>query len=305
VLFNPFSLKYFSEHIDSKFYKKNFLFGNDYSIIKGHGENINSDEINSLKDSNVEWKNLDFDTNYYPYYGMLSDNEKVVYKQVYANAEKVTSTFKPAVDIYIDGVKNVLEAIYDDHPELFWLDTSYSYKYTDDDKVVQIELNFNKTVNDLEKHKKIFTAAANKIINKAKKLDGDYAKEKYVYDKLVSSIEYDKDSEINQSAYSALVNKKTICAGYTRAFQYILIKLSIPTYYVVGIADVTHAWNMVKLDNEYYNVDLTWGISNSSRYKYFNRTDSYYSSNHTRTGLSIDLPECDGKKYMYKSKRKW
>ena len=194
------------------------------------------------------------DVSYYPYYGMLSNNEKNLYKQVYANAESLVTTFVPASSTNVSEVKNVMEAIYDDHPELFWVETSYTYKYTKDKNVVQIILSFNDTSKNIESSKKAFDNAANKIINQAKKLGSNYAKEKYVYDTLVTSIKYDKNSKMNQSAYSALVNKSTICAGYSRAFQYILIKLSIPTYYVVGVANVNHAWNMVKLDDGYYNV---------------------------------------------------
>ena len=70
----------------------------------------------------------------------------------------------------------------------------------------------------------------------------------------------------------AIVNKKTVCAGYAKAFQLLLTKLNIPCYYIVGFAKEAHAWNIVKLDG-YYNVDLTWDDA-KEQYKYFNKTFS-------------------------------
>ena len=43
-------------------------------------------------------------------------------------------------------------------------------------------------------------------------------------------------AKYNQTAYSALVNGSTVCAGYSKAFQLLMTKLGIPTYYVVGIS---------------------------------------------------------------------
>ena len=109
--------------------------------------------------------------------------------------------------------------------------------------------------------------------------------------------EYDENSEINQTAYSALVLNKTVCAGYAKAFQYIMIELGIPTYYVSGEAQGDHAWNIVKLDDEYYNVDLTWGDQEVIIYNFFNVSDEILNKTHTRSEISKLLPICNGKEY--------
>ena len=113
----------------------------------------------------------------------------------------------------------------------------------------------NLIIDNIEYNKKIFNDEVDKIVSAANKLDSDYEKEKYVHDTILNNVKYDKSSDMNQSAYSALINKKSICAGLSRAFQLIMIRLNIPTYYCVGISSVNHAWNIVKLDDGYYNVD--------------------------------------------------
>ena len=297
ALFNPFSLKFYYEFLRKNLSSENDYSDEEYVEIYSNGEQVDEEDIENLEDSTLTGENYGFDTKFYPYFGMLNDKEKTLYKQIYANANEVVESFKPIVDISIDEVKNTFEALYNDHPELFWLNTSYSYKYTESKKCVQVILNYNDTASNLEKSIKVFNNEVDKIIKNAKKYKKNYDREKYVHDYLVKNIKYDKNATMNQSAYSALINKKTICAGYARAFQYIMIKLEIPTYYVVGISNVNHAWNMVLLDDGYYNVDLTWDNSDLSRYKYFNKTDKDFSSTHTRTGLSLKLPKCSATKY--------
>ena len=71
-------------------------------------------------------------------------------------------------------------------------------------------------------------------------------------------------------------------------------QLGIPCYYCTGYAGEDHAWNIVKLDGAYYNVDVTWDDTEDSNYNYFNKSDSEYASTHRRTGLSVYLPACEG-----------
>lgn len=281
LCFNPISLKNMLNSVKNVVYSDSFLKYNNDS-------------------NNLENKEYEFDTNYYPYYGFLNDEEKILYRQIYMNASELVETFKPFANINIQQLKKVFEAIYNDHPELFWLDTNYSYKYNTINKCIQITLNYNETKDNIEYSKKIFNETVDKIINDANKLDSDYEKEKYVHDYILKNVKYDKNAKMNQSAYSALINKRSICAGLSRAFQLIMIKLNIPTYYCVGVSSVNHAWNIVKLDDGYYNVDLTWNNSDITEYKYFNKTDEEFSITHTRTGLSLELPKCESVKYSIK-----
>lgn len=269
----------------------------DLSSINSKGFLVDDNTIKSLEDSGITGKDYSFDATYYPYYGLLNSNEKNLYKQIYANVSNLSTIFIPIVTVNSDEVNNAIEAVYNDHPELFWLNTSYSYKYTKNGNCVQIIMKFNETADNITKSKSEFESNAQEIINEANKLNSNYAKEKYVHDTIIKLVTYDKSSSMNQSAYSALVNKKTVCAGYARAFQYIMIKLKIPTYYCVGYANGDHAWNIVKLNDGYYNVDLTWDDNTKISYSYFNLTDADFKATHTRTNASKSLPSCTATAY--------
>lgn len=253
-------------------------------------------EMGFYEDSGITGEEYTFDTTYYPYYGYLSDDAKTLYKQIYANALAFETSFVPVVPITVSEVVNVINAVYHDHPELFWMESGYTYKYTEDNICVHVNLNFNETANNIEESKAKFEERANAIIDVASALENDYEKEKYVYKVLMDCVEYDENAELHQSPYSALVYGKSVCAGYARAFQYIMLELGVPTYYCTGESQ-GHAWNIVKLDGGYYNVDVSRGDTKSSPERYFNRTDEDLRGTHKRSGYSTILPKCRAKTY--------
>ncbi len=120
----------------------------------------------------------------------------------------------------------------------------------------------------------------------------DFEKELVIHDWIITYAAYDEDAsnqwfegEIdpnNENPYGLLYNKKAICYGYTSTFQLFMDLLEIECISVTGTVAVEdgdpHAWNKVKLDDGWYNVDVTWNDSNSSVYvdhNYFNVTDQY------------------------------
>jgi hypothetical protein len=157
---------------------------------------------------------------------------------------------------------------------------------------VEVTLSYNRTAQNLEQSKEEFEAQAQKILDGAETQSDDAAKEEYVHDALVEKADYALSSAMNQSAYSALVNGDTVCAGYARAFQYLMQQLGIPCYYCTGYSGGDHAWNIVKVDDGYRNVDVTWDDTNPSTYDYYNKTDADFVGTHVRTGLSVYLPPC-------------
>lgn len=240
---------------------------------------------------------LYFDSLYYPYYYMLDETGQAIYRQIYANANSMTQTFLPCQNITVNSLKTVFEAVYNDHPELFWLETGYNCRYSRSGQCVEISLKFSVTEEELPEFRTTFETQANRILNQAWNLADDYEKEKYVHNRLLELVEYQSGAAMSQSAYSALVNGKTVCAGYARAFQYLMQQMGIPCYYCTGYSGENHAWNIIELYGEYYNVDLTWDDTEPATYLYFNKTDEDYKSTHVRRGLAQKLPACNGSTY--------
>lgn len=269
-------------------------------------EPVRSNEVELLDEVAEELKgnlvlgdvggSLTFDTEIYPYYGMLDDELQQLYRQIYANAIKERETFAPVITVNIERVRDVFQAVYNDHPELFWLDTEYSCKYTQKGICVEISLKYNEAADDLEASKKKFEEQAKLILDGASEQLTVHERELYVHDALVKRVDYVTNAKMGQSAYSALVNGKSVCAGYARAFQYLLQQLNIPCYYCTGYSGEEHAWNIVKIKNDFYNVDVTWADTKPATYDYFNKTDIDYAKTHVRKNLSVYLPACNGGK---------
>ncbi len=251
-----------------------------------------NEQMKKDKKAFITGENLYFNEEYNIYYTYLSSEGKKIYNQVYANALVYNKTFTTVTKISTNELSDVMEALFNDHPELFYLDTNYSYKYNSNGMCIEITLNYNDTVNNIEYNKDVFEKEVNRIVNEANKLANDFEKEKYVYMALINEVDYDKSANYNQSAFSALVVGKSVCAGYARAFQLIMQRLNIPTYYVLGFAKEEHAWNIVKLNGGYYNVDLTWDDTGGV-YKHFNLTDRDIAVTHERRGISKNLPKCN------------
>nr|WP_300848880.1 transglutaminase domain-containing protein [uncultured Acetatifactor sp.] len=268
-----------------------------YEPVQEEAQEIDEDEAGGLtgaENPGDTGSGLSFDAETYPYYAMLEAEMQQIYSQIYANAMSLTPSFTPVATVSVSQLKTVFEAVYNDHPELFWLDTGYSCKYLRSGRCAEITLKFNETADALEQARLAFQGAAGNIVAQARGLGSQAEMERYVHDALMGLVEYDVAAPMNQSAYSALVGGRSVCAGYARAFQYIMQELGIPCYYCTGYAGEDHAWNIVKIDGVYQNVDVTWDDTEEPTYNYFNKTDRELAATHRRTGLSVYLPACEG-----------
>lgn len=269
----------------------------DFQPIEEKVEQVDHPETMTLAPVGETGDGYSFDGLFYPYYEMLDSEGQHLYRQIYANAMALNPEFAPVEAVNSKEMHSIFVAVFNDHPELFFMDTTYACLCKKDGEVVQISLEFNDLASDIEQTRGAFESAAEEIAQSAAEFESDYAKEKSIHDALIKKNEYVKGAPYNQSAYSALVNGRTVCAGYTRAFQYVCQKLGIPCYCCTGYAKEDHAWNIIKLDDGFYNVDVTWDDTGDGGYTYFNRTDADFSGDHTRQELSVKLPPCDATGY--------
>lgn len=139
----------------------------------------------------------------------------------------------------------------------------------------------------------------------------DYEKVKAIHDYIINNTYYDMDlfengkvEEESYTAYGTLVLGVSVCEGYAKAMKYILDEVGIETLVIIGDSkNQKHAWNLVKLDGEYYHIDATWDdpITNNGldvlQYNYFNLSDQMISKTHTWE--KSDYPQATGEYYNY------
>lgn len=273
---------------------------NGYEPIQEQREEIPKEDGEKIKERlgpGETGDGLTFDPMFYPYYEILNEKGKHLYRQIFANAKALNTNFSPVEQASSGEVKTAFEAVCNDHPELFYMDTAYTAKCLKNGECVEIQLQMNRTASNLDKAMEQFSQKSEEILANARNAGTDYEKERYVHDRLIELVDYSLTAPMNQSAYSALVNGKTVCAGYARAFQYLMQQLGVPCYYTTGYAGENHAWNIVSLEDGYYNVDSTWDDTSPATYDYFNKSDKDYAGTHVRDGLSVYLPACNGQMY--------
>ncbi|WP_026514354.1 transglutaminase domain-containing protein [Butyrivibrio sp. LB2008] len=239
---------------------------------------------------------LEFDQLFYPYYHMLNNRGQALYRQIYANALAQKQRFAPVLaDAKNNEIKSAFCCVLDDHPEIFWVDISFYTQYDYQGNVIEFDFRFYRNFNDIQFARVRFDKMANNLIEGAKDLKTDYEKELYVHDVIVDKLSYQHNS-LDQSAYSSVVEDYTVCAGYARCFQYLMQLLGVPAYNCCGWGGgEPHAWNIVKLEDGFHNVDCTWDDSNSN-YNYFNLSDAE-NKNHRRMDFSVYLPKCVSSKH--------
>lgn len=266
------------------------------------------------------YKRSFFDVAQNPYYATLKDNEKNVYSLIFEELYKGSRKFECPVKTNAEELSLAIDAVLNDHPDLFWLDNKYSYSYDPEDgsvKEITFEFyDFADTPDKLHKAKVALEEAADSVISQVRLKTTMVERELFIHDYICQNTVYDEAAPYNQSAYSCLVMHRSVCAGYARAFQYLMQKAGFTCYYVAGRTEGlngqvingsnesgSHSWNMVLLDGEYYNVDCLWDDTasdtyGSAIYPFFNLTDEAFRY-HTRISMAVGLPKCNGTKYKY------
>lgn len=126
----------------------------------------------------------------------------------------------------------------------------------------------------------------------------EYEKVYYINQYLCDNCIYTPDDEytwVAQTAYGTLVEGSSVCEGYARAAQLLFSLSSVESYYVVGdTSEGGHAWNIVKVDGNYYQLDATWNDTDYAPNSYFLVTDDFMSLSRTwdrnRYPASADTP---------------
>ena len=137
--------------------------------------------------------------------------------------------------------------------------------------------------------------AAQKVLGKILKQDmSDLNKEATIYNWVVNNVDYDwthqnimkETPRESFTPYGGLVNRTAVCLGYATTFQLLCDLAGVECITVVGAAfgsQEDHAWNMVRLDGNWYCADVTWdanyreqGVSRGREkdWDYFNVTSS-------------------------------
>ena len=162
-----------------------------------------------------------------------------------------------------EEIDRIFQCVLLDHPEIFYADGYSFVKYTYADQVRRVTFtgNYIYTERECEEKEKQIRAKVEELLSHIPKEASDYEKVKQVYEAVIQHTEYSINAKDNQNICSVFLENSSVCQGYAKAVQYLLRELSIPATLVVGTVEngEGHAWNLVRIDHDYYHVDATWG----------------------------------------------
>jgi len=236
-------------------------------------------------------------------YSVLSDQEKADYDMI-LNA---ILDHEEEVSVYAlgeDGIRKVFYAILSDYGNLFYV-TGYEYRSygaSDDTGTAVFLPTYTMTYEERLDYQEQVDLKVQEFLSGISADADDYEKSKYVFETLIERVDYNLDAENSQNILSVFLGGETVCQGYADAAAYLLNLLGIQSAVVRGDANGTsHAWNLVRLDGEYYFMDVTWGNSlyldasstegKTVNYGYLNVTSEEMAQTHTLQ-MEFEVPEC-------------
>lgn len=195
------------------------------------------------------------------YYESLPENEQLAYQEILQGIEDNQE------EIYVHSedakrTNKIFEYVLKDFPDIFWCDgTASTTLYESQEKYTVLNPVYLCDGENKAKRKEIIEETADEFLQTVPEDATDYEKILAVYEYVIDTVDYDMKALDNQNIYSVFANKKSVCAGYSKATQYLLERLDVFCIYVTGTTyeNQSHAWNIVKCEDDYYYVDTTWG----------------------------------------------
>ena len=239
------------------------------------------------------------------YFNQIPSGENELYRELFERIRNNEDEASLYARLPAEQFWDAYYAVLADHPEFFWIGSNIEVQESSlTGKVVSYRLSVTVPPEEREEMGLRLAAAADMIIGGIPEGADDYRKIKYVYEYLVNTTDYVVGSACDQNAQSALLYHASVCAGYSRAFQYVLHRMGMFCTYVTGrtLDGGDHAWNIVRIGDQYYNVDVTWGDPvftgdaegeqhHALYYNYLCCTDRELSGTHI-VDSSVPMPAC-------------
>lgn len=224
------------------------------SIISGEPKEV--EELRQMEVAQSEEGHQEY------YFKQLTEEEQRVYRELLKGIRAREKEFYLTISDD-DSIDRSYHAVLKDHPEIFWVhnrEKIYKTTYSDSDYCV-FTPGYTYADSEIDEIQTAMEQSFQEVRALIPEDAGDYEKVRIVYTYVIDHTQY-QTGEDDQSIAGVFWKKSAVCAGYAGAVQYLLERLDIPCIYVDGSTKGStegHAWNIVKIGQEYYYVDATNG----------------------------------------------
>lgn len=224
------------------------------SIISGEPKEV--EELRQMEVAQSEEGHQEY------YFKQLTEEEQRVYRELLKGIRAREKEFYLTISDD-DSIDRSYHAVLKDHPEIFWVhnrEKIYKTTYSDSDYCV-FTPGYTYTDSEIDEIQTAMEQSFQEVRALIPEDAGDYEKVRIVYTYVIDHTQY-QTGEDDQSIAGVFWKKSAVCAGYAGAVQYLLERLDISCIYVDGSTKGStegHAWDIVKIGQEYYYVDATNG----------------------------------------------
>lgn len=224
------------------------------SIISGEPKEV--EELRQMEVAQSEEGHQEY------YFKQLTKEEQRVYRELLKGIRAREKEFYLTISDD-DSIDRSYHAVLKDHPEIFWVhnrEKIYKTTYSDSDYCV-FTPGYTYTDGEIDEIQTAMEQSFQEVRALIPEDASDYEKVRIVYTYVIDHTQY-QTGEDDQSIAGVFWKKSAVCAGYAGAVQYLLERLDIPCIYVDGSTKGStegHAWDIVKIGQEYYYVDATNG----------------------------------------------
>ncbi len=224
------------------------------SVLSGEPEEV--EELRQMEVAQSEEGHQEY------YFKQLNEEEQRVYRELLKGIRAREKDFYLTLS-QDDSIDRCYHAVLKDHPEIFWVhnhEKIYKTTYSDSDYCT-FTPGYIYTESEISEIQNAMEAGFQEVSSLIPADVSDYEKVRIVYTYVIDNTQY-QASDDDQSIAGVFWKKEAVCAGYAGAVQYLLERIGVPCIYVDGSTQGStegHAWNIVKLDGEYYYVDATNG----------------------------------------------
>lgn len=201
-------------------------------------------------------------------FAATDNNVETAKNSIYENLKNFETRF--SIDYVGDNVLDIVNDAAKKDDYLSVLIKDFDFKTEDGYSIINVKYNTTSDQESFVSNKS--TEIVNSIITSNM---SEVDKVKAINEYLINSFEFDNSKNAN-NAYLALNQKKAPSQGYAMTASKILTKAGIENKIVIGLLNSKeYAWNLVKVNGQWYNLNIAENDSTGDKNKFFLKSDAY------------------------------
>lgn len=185
------------------------------------------------------------------------------------------------------------------NPYLFFVGTSAGYRASADGRILTLYPSYTMTPQEYQTARYFCERQISQALTLTAGLENGEEIALYLHDYLCLNFSYDESLECD-NMYLFFKEGRGTCQGYTYAYMAILRAAGIECTFAASDT-MAHIWNIVKIDGDWYHVDVTWDdypeIFASCEHDSFLKSDKTIKNTAHIDWYSPNNILCDSEKY--------